>query len=329
MSSAWPSVLDALKSLQAKRKPVARRWTQASKVGFALSTRDRFVFTIRTIQSLDAEGGFDLIWNDGSEQNEVPELSRYFAFRNARLVEVNYGVKGGADAAIRHGLRRLLALGYDFVGLVENDVLLSPGWLAAMRGAFETAADEGVVAGAVSALAYQSRVLEYRRNYSIDWARGAAMVLFTREAAQILLENYSRLELTSQQIRGFYAEQFGVVLHEPEWAVGGRWMDGPMTLDWGYAPLLYAQGYACVGTIPSTATDLEFDVRRVLRTDYVRAEQNASGLAHPQITIPNALFTSGDTQTGAQTSDTQTSDTQASDAQTSGAESAENARVTQ
>jgi hypothetical protein len=76
-------------------------------------------------------------------------------------------------------------------------------------------------------------------------------------------------------------------------------------------------------------TDLEFDVRRVLRTDYVRAEQNASGLAHPQITIPNALFQSGDTQTGAQTSDTQTSDTQASDAQTSGAESAENARVTQ
>ena len=85
MSSDWPSVLDVVKSLQAKRKPVVRRWTPDSKIGFALSTRDRFVFTMRTIRSLDAESGFDLVWNDGSERNEVPELSRYFALRNARL----------------------------------------------------------------------------------------------------------------------------------------------------------------------------------------------------------------------------------------------------
>jgi hypothetical protein len=286
MSSGWPSVFDALKSLHTKRDPTARRWTLQSKVGFALSTRDRFVYTLRTMKALDAEGGFDLIWNDGSERNEVPELSRYFAFRNARLVEVNYGVKGGADAAICFGLRRLLELGYDFVGLIENDVLLSPGWLAAIREAFESATAAGVTVGAVSALGYQSRVLEYRKNYSVDWARGAALVLFTREVARLLLENYSSLEMTSQEIRGFYAERFGVALHVPEWAVGGRWMDGPMTLDWGYAPLLYSHGYACIGTIPSFARDLEFDVRTVLRTDYVRAEQSASGLAHPQIAMP-------------------------------------------
>jgi hypothetical protein len=290
MSPSWPSVVDALKSLQAQRRPEGRRWTPQSKVGFALSTRDRFVYTMRAVKSLDAEGGFDLVWNDGSEQNEVPELSRYFAFRNARLVEVNYGVKGGADAAIQFGLRRLLELDYDFVGLVENDVLLASGWLGAMRDTFEAASQEGIAVGAVSALSYQSRVLEYRQNYSIDWARGAALALLTREAAQLLLENYSRLETTSQQIRGFYAEQFGVALHVPEWAVGGRWMDGPMTLDWGYAPLLYSNGYACVGTIPSLARDLEFDVRTVLRTDYVWAEQNGSGLAHPTIAPSNFAF---------------------------------------
>ncbi len=295
MTLGWPSVLDALKSLQAQRRPAARRWTPESKVGFALSTRDRFVYTMRTIKALDEEGGFDLVWNDGSERNEVPELSRYFAFRSARLVEANYGVKGGADAAIRFGLRRLLELGYDFIGLVENDVLLSLGWLGAMRDAFQRATEDGITTGAVSALGYQSRVLEYRKNYSIDWARGAALVLFTREAAQLLLENYSRLEMTSQQIRGFYAEHFGVALHVPEWAVGGRWMDGPMTLDWGYAPLLYANGYACVGTIPSLARDLEFDVRTVLRTDYVRAEQNASGLAHPIIDPSNLAFAADET----------------------------------
>jgi len=289
MNSDWPSVFDALQSLQLQRKPPAMRWTPQSKIGFALSTRDRFSYTMRTIKSLDAEGGFDLIWNDGSERNEVPELSRYFAFRNARLAEVNYKVKGGADAAICYGLRRLLKLGYDFVGLVENDLLLSPGWFGAMRSAFDAATNEGIAVGAVSALGYQSRVLEYRKEYSIDWARGAALVLLTREAAELLLENYSRLEMTSEQIRGFYAENFGIALHEPEWAVGGRWMDGPMTLDWGYAPLLYAHGHACVGTIPSFARDLEFDLRTVLRTDYVRAEQNASGLVHPQVTAPKAF----------------------------------------
>ena len=302
MSANWPSVFDAMKLLQANRNPVARRWTPQSKIGFSLSTRDRFVYTMRTIKSLDADGGFDLIWNDGSERNEVPELSRYFAFRNARLVEVNYKVKGGADAAICYGLRRLLELGYDFVGLVENDLLLAPGWFAAMRDAFDAANDEGVSVGAVSALGYQSRVLECRKDYSLDWARGAALVLFTREAARLLLENYSHLEMTSQQIRGFYAEQFGVALHEPEWAVGGRWMDGPMTLDWVYAPLLYSHGYASVGTIPSFARDLEFDVRTVLRTDYVRAEQNGSGLMHPQVAAPK-LFS-------ADASDTSTESTE-------------------
>src|SRR6202050_2597572 len=142
--SSWPSVFDALKSLRAQRKPVERRWTSESKVGFALSTRDRFVYTMRTVKSLDAEGGFDLVWNDGSEQNEVPELSRYFAFLNARLVEVNYGVKGGAGAAIRFGLRLLLELGSFFIGLIENDVLLAPGWLGAMRAAFDAAAEDGI-----------------------------------------------------------------------------------------------------------------------------------------------------------------------------------------
>ena len=290
MSANWPSVFDALKSLQAKRTRSARRWTPQSRIGFALSTRDRFAYTMRTIKALDAEGGFDLIWNDGSERNEVPELSRYFAFRNARLVEVNYKVKGGADAAICYGLRRLLEFGYDFIGLVENDLLLAPGWLAAMRDAFETADRRRRQRWCrLCAWIPESRAGVSQKVFTRLGARCGARA-FTRESAELLLENYSRLEMKSQQIRGFYAEQFGVALHEPEWAVGGRWMDGPMTLDWGYAPLLYSHGYACVGTIPSFARDLEFDVRTVLRTDYVRAEQNGSGLMHPQVTAPKVLF---------------------------------------
>jgi hypothetical protein len=129
-------------------------------------------------------------------------------------------------------------------------------------------------------------------------------VLFTREAAQLLLENYSRLQMTSQQIRGFYAEQFGLALHVPEWAVGARWIDGPMTLDWGYAPLLYSSGYACLGTIPSLARDLEFDVKRVLRTEYVTMAQKAAGLAHPSIAVSSFAVAPKDAQAPAESRET-------------------------
>ena len=54
MSANWPSIAGALTSLQTERKPVPQHWTAKSRVGFALSTRDRFAFTMRTIKSLDA-----------------------------------------------------------------------------------------------------------------------------------------------------------------------------------------------------------------------------------------------------------------------------------
>jgi hypothetical protein len=282
----WPSVLPALRSLQATHAPKECRPQPGDRIGFALSSKDRLAYTLRTIQALDAEGEFDLIWNDGSDRAEVPDLSRYFEFRKARLVETNYGVRGGPDAAICFGLRRLIELGYDYVGLIENDVVLRPGWFQTLLSLFDLAAAEGVVVGAASVLGYKSRVLEYRRGYSIDWARGAAMALFSRPAAELLVERYSTLKLSNCEIRGFYAQRFGVALHVPEWCVGSQWMDGPLSMDWSYAPLLYQHGYACVGSVPSMAFDLEFDAQKVMRTDYVGLPQNGAGLAHPGIALP-------------------------------------------
>jgi hypothetical protein len=281
----WPTVLGQLRSLQSACVPKACTPLPGDRIGFSLSSKDRLAYTLRTIQSLD-EGGFDLIWNDGSDRAEVPELSRYFQFRNVHLVETNYGVRGGPDAAICFGLRRLLELGYDYIGLIENDVVLQPGWFSTLLSLFDLAAAEGIVAGAASVLGYKSRVLEYRQGYSIDWARGAAMVLFSRPAAELLLARYSTLKLSNCEIRGFYAQRLGIALHVPEWCVGSQWMDGPLSMDWSYAPLLYQHGYASVGSIPSMARDLEFDVQKVLRTDYVGVQQNGAGLAHPGIALP-------------------------------------------
>ena len=57
----------------------------------------------------------------------------------------------------------------------------------------------------------------------------------------------------------------------------------PCTLDWGYTPSLYLRGYASLGTIPSYATDLEFDVESFFHTKYVSAEKNNAGVAYPRI----------------------------------------------
>ena len=65
----------------------------------------------------------------------------------------------------------------------------------------------------------------------------------------------------------------------------------------GYGLLLYSEFYVMkhvllLGRVTSGEGGnlLLETARRVLRTDYVRAEQNASGLAHPRITIPSSLF---------------------------------------
>jgi hypothetical protein len=283
MLSSCPDVLDVIRSLQAAQQTVPCRPKRGDRIGFALSSKDRFAFTLQTIKALDAEGGFDLIWNDGSDRNDVRDLSRNFVFQNARLVEVNFGVRGGPDKAICFSLKRLLDLGYDYIGLIENDVVLRPGWLKTLTSLFHFAAEDGLAVGAASVMSYESRVLAYRKNYSIDWARGANMVLFSRPAAQLLLDHYQSLRMTSWEIRRFYADLFGIALQVSEWSVGPVWLDGPMSLDWGYTPLLYQHGYASVGSVPSMAYDLEFDVRQLLQTNYVGPEKSNAGIAHPRI----------------------------------------------
>jgi hypothetical protein len=286
MSSVLPDVLDVVRSLQSARQTAPRHPRPSDRIGFALSSKDRFAFTLKTIRALDAQGGIDLIWNDGSDQEDVPDLSKNFVFENVRLVEVNYGIRGGPDKAICFSLRRLLDLGYDYIGLIENDVIVRPGWLKELMLLFHLAAEDGLVVGAASVMSYESRVMEFRKKYSVDWARGANMVLFSRPAAQLVLDHYDSLRITTGEIRRFYADLFGIALHVSEWSVGPVWLDGPMALDWGYTPLLYQHGYASVSSVPSMAYDLEFDVRQLLQTNYVSLGKSNAGLAHPRISTP-------------------------------------------
>jgi hypothetical protein len=283
----FPEIIDILRSLQKRNKTKPRVPKRGERIGFSLSTRDRYLFTLRTLQNLDTEGGFDLIWNDGSTEPGVPALARNYKFQNAKLVEVNYGVTGGAERAICFGLARLLELGYDYVGLIENDILFRPGWFSALMKLFSLGAADGIVCGSATARSFESHVLEYRSGYGVQSDTGAGMVLFSRAAAEIIMDLYSNpssLQMTTHSWRKFYADLFGLDLRKfsPFWAFPPD-RAFPCTLDWGYTPSLYLNGHASLSTIPSYATDLEFDVETFFHTKYVSAEKNNTGVAYPRI----------------------------------------------
>jgi hypothetical protein len=282
----FPEIIDVLRALQKRNKTKPRVPKRGDRIGFSFSTRDRYLFTLQTIQSLDTEGGFDLIWNDGSKEDGVPALAKNYKFRNARLVEVNYNVTGGAERAVCFGLARLLELGYDYVGLIENDILFRPGWFSALIELFSQGAEDGIVCGSATARSFESHVLEYRDGYGVQSDIGAGMALFSRRAAEIIMEKYanpSSLQMTTHSWQKFYAELFSLDLRKfaPFWAFPPE-QAYPCTLDWGYTPSLYLRGYASLSTIPSYATDLEFDVETFFHTKYVTAEKSNTGLAYPR-----------------------------------------------
>jgi len=281
-----PEIIEVLRSLQKRNRTKPRVPKTGDRIGFSLSTRDRYVFTLQTLQTLDTESGFDLIWNDGSTEQGVPALAHNYKFQNAKLVEVNYGVTGGAERAVCFGLSRLLELGYDYVGLIENDILFRPGWFSALKNLFSQGAAEGIVCGSATARSFESHVLEYRSGYGVQCDTGAGMVLFSRAAAEIIMELYAdphSLQMTTHSWQKFYAELFGLDLRKfaPFWAYPPE-KPFPCTLDWGYTPSLYLNGYASLSTIPSYATDLEFDVESFFHTKYVGAEKNNTGVAYPE-----------------------------------------------
>jgi len=256
-----------------------------SRIGFAFSTKERVDFSRKTLAALDFEGGFDLIWIDGSDSLEARELPRVYAFRNTRLVETHLDVRGGPDRAICFGLRRLLDLGYDYCGLIENDVILSPGWLSTLLKLFHYAAEEGLAVGAATVRNFTSRVLEYRGHYTINWNIGAGMVLFSRSAARIVVNEYPGLATTARELNRFYGELCGVDLRGI-WDLWAGRIDRRLSPDWGYDMALYRAGLASVGSIPSLTRELEHGACAEDRaTTWVTDQRSSARAEHPMLRL--------------------------------------------
>ena len=237
------------------------------RIGFALSTKERTELTRQILPGLDC-GGFDLIWCDGSKTPDGRAFARADHFSKTPLKEIHHDVTGGPDAAIQFSLKRLLALGYDYVGLIENDIQLKPGWLEAMFSAWRAAERDGFKVGAVTARTAASRVLTRTANYTVQWNLGAGMALFSRAGAEAVLKDY---QLTgAKKMHEFYQSHLGVDLS----AVWELFMDQPdrgLGADWHYAPSLMKSGLVALGVMPNYAENIDVDFEAVCGTRFVRS----------------------------------------------------------
>ncbi|TSC75483.1 MAG: hypothetical protein G01um101430_325 [Parcubacteria group bacterium Gr01-1014_30] len=281
------SILPKLRELQRAKGVLPKKPAKKDRVGFVFSTKERTDFTKRTLASLDRDKGYDILWMDGSDTETARRLPKIYRFKNVKLKEYHLDIRGGPDKTIQFGLERLLELGYDWCGLIENDILFKKGWFAKLMNLFRLSAKEGIAAGAGTVRNLESRVLEYRKGYTVNWNIGAGMILFTREAAQLLVKNYPPIA-TAFGLYKFWAEHFGLDLSQAK----ELWFGKPnraLSSDFNYETVLYSNGFSAIGSMPAfVAGELEQGVNPQERgTKYVSGKKQ--GLLYPTITSKKLL----------------------------------------
>ena len=216
------------------------------RLAIAYNTMNKLELTKQSFPVL-RDGQHALLWSDGSTD---PEALSFFE-ENRHLATKSFsGVRGGADAGIAHSLTRLLEdPEYTHVGLVESDVLLDADWLEPTIELFREGLRDGLNVGAVSARSYVDRVLVQRDKYAVMLNIGAGMIIFTRDAAQIVLETFSTgwwptTRKVFAQVSGVDIATFACFHGNEQWT----------TTDWKFEASLARMGYAALALTPAKAS---------------------------------------------------------------------------
>lgn len=214
------------------------------RVGIAFSTKDRTDLSRQSIMPLLQPHEFDLWWLDGSATLEGQELPEEYNHG----MHVVSGVRGGPDCAIVYALTEMLKAGYEYIGLVENDVLLQEGWFERTMALFEKGAEDGLHVGAVSARAYDDRILVQRGGYAVMFNLGAGHVVFTRQAAELVLANYRTgwwpdTRALFSQLSGIDIGRYACFRGNAQWT----------TADWHFDAVLAQHGLASLALTPCAA----------------------------------------------------------------------------
>jgi hypothetical protein len=215
------------------------------KLAIGYSTKDQVDLTNQTLNRLcDTRAEFDIYWGDGSITDEGLKYfsdTRGCAFHSARVV-------GGADASISWKLSKMLTspVDYTHIMLLENDVLLDEDWFEPTMQLFEKGRSDGLEVGVVSARSYVDRVLIQRDGYAVMHNMGAGMVVFTRAAAQIVLQTF-RTAWWPDNVR-LFAQLSGIDLRTYAAFRGNeQWT----TTDWGWEAQLARHGLASLALTPA------------------------------------------------------------------------------
>jgi hypothetical protein len=224
-----------------------------NKLAIAFLTKDKVELSEQTVRPLIQPDRLDLWFVDGS----LTEEGRAFPYKvmlEQPERELGHhmfkhgGVRGGPDAAIVYALTHMLRGNYDHVGLVEQDVLLDPGWLEPTMALFTRGASEGLTVGAVSARSYEDRILIQRDGYAVMHNLGAGMVIFSRAAAEGILLNYRT---------GWWPDNRRIFMQLSGLDIGKwgafRGNEQPVTADWHFDVILASHGYASLALTPSLA----------------------------------------------------------------------------
>ena len=215
------------------------------RLAIGYSTKNQVELTQQTLRH---DGKYDLFWCDGSTEPEAIEFFRQFS-QHANYAKT--GVRGGADAAIAWKLTKVLQapVRYSHIMLLENDVLLDEDWLAPTMELFDLGAEEGLHVGAVSPRAYADRVLVQRDDFACMHNLGAGVIVFTREAAEIILRTF-RTHWWANNVC-LFAQLAGVDLRM---YAAFRGNEQPVTTDWGWEAQLAARGLASLALTPARCT---------------------------------------------------------------------------
>jgi len=234
-----------------------------NKVAFAFSTKDRMDFTSQTLSRVleESEGNFDVYWLDGSATQQGKIFPYEFALKYRQnhsgkypLTQLLENVSGGAAAVIMFALQNLYQKSYSYIGLIENDVLLEPGWFKKTFGLFNTLGNPG----AVSARCFKDRVLAVHGSHAEMANIGAGMILFKREVVPYIIESWRMPLLWEVQAlcKHFTGKDYPIpkMVLEKDPELKQTWQ---MTHDWYFEPALWAKGYSALATVPTMASNLD------------------------------------------------------------------------
>ena len=238
-----------------------------ARIAVAYSTKDRVDQTRTTSARLLDDPELDLFWFDGSATEAGRQLPLELCSGSPAVCAVHRGVVGGPDSAIMYALGVLRGLGYDLVILIENDVVLADGWLAALLASMERARDSGFKVGAATVRVYAQRVLSFNGDHCLMLNSGAGFVALTPVAIDLVLENYRTLD-GIELIRLFQSATGIDVSGNLEFEAARR-----LSVDWLFDLILYVHGFVVTAPPVSFASTVD-DPQRPSVRQVTRAEQH-------------------------------------------------------